>query len=162
MFSPPKYIWIIYDVKNRIKMFLANLASLFDSRRSVQFLICATCQRYMGPVVRKPVFGVSDKASFKPAFTATETSKFTYDIFQKANNKGADQTVGIRRLVCTCVIRTPPPPPPPPPPPSTKTGIWWMLKYRCQYMLASYTCMFKEWLWAWVVGTKIFWADPYI
>ena len=28
----------------------------------------------MGLVVRKPVFGVSDKASFKPVLSATETS----------------------------------------------------------------------------------------
>ena len=28
----------------------------------------------MGLVVRKPVFGVSDKASFKPVSSATETS----------------------------------------------------------------------------------------
>ena len=36
-------------------------------------------------------------------------SKFTYETFQKANNKGADQTAWMRRLVCACVIRTPPP-----------------------------------------------------
>ena len=29
---------------------------------------------YIGLVVRKPVFGVSDKASFKPVSSATETS----------------------------------------------------------------------------------------
>ena len=29
---------------------------------------------YLGHVVRKPVLGVSDKAGFKPAFSATETS----------------------------------------------------------------------------------------
>ena len=32
-------------------------------------------------------------------------SEITYDAFQKANNKGADQTVQIHRLVCTCVVR---------------------------------------------------------
>ena len=31
--------------------------------------------------------------------------KFTYDTFQKANNKGADQTAWMRRLVCACVVR---------------------------------------------------------
>ena len=31
-------------------------------------------------------------------------SKFAYGTFQKANNKGADQTARMRRLVCTCVI----------------------------------------------------------
>ena len=29
---------------------------------------------YMGRVARKPVFGVSNKASFKPVSSATETS----------------------------------------------------------------------------------------
>ena len=28
---------------------------------------------YMGLVATKPVFGISDKASFKPAYSATET-----------------------------------------------------------------------------------------
>ena len=32
-------------------------------------------------------------------------SKPTYDTFQKANNKGADQTAPMRRLVCIHVIR---------------------------------------------------------
>ena len=39
-------------------------------------------------------------------------SKFTYGIFQKAKNKGAEQTARMRRLVCTCVIRN-----------TSKTGI---------------------------------------
>ena len=33
--------------------------------------------------------------------------KVTYSTFQKANNKGADQTVRMRRLVCACVVRKP-------------------------------------------------------
>ena len=28
--------------------------------------------------------------------------------FQKANNKGADQTARMRRLICACVVRKPP------------------------------------------------------
>ena len=32
----------------------------------------------------------------------------TYDTLQKANNKGADQTARMRRLVCACVVRKPP------------------------------------------------------
>ena len=52
----------------------------------------------MGLLARKPVFGVSAKASFKPISSATETIartlkftciQFTYDSFQKENNKGA-------------------------------------------------------------------------
>ena len=39
-------------------------------------------------------------------------SNFTYATLQKANNKGADQTARLRRLVCACVVRNPPPPPP--------------------------------------------------
>ena len=35
-------------------------------------------------------------------------SKYTYNTFQKANNKGADQTARMRRLVCACVVRKPP------------------------------------------------------
>ena len=62
----------------------------------------------MGLIPRKPVYGVSNKASFKPVSSATETSlklnftgtKFTYDTFQKANNKGTDQSALMRRLVC--------------------------------------------------------------
>ena len=34
-------------------------------------------------------------------------SKFTYDTFHKANNKGADQTAQMCRLVCSCVVRKP-------------------------------------------------------
>ena len=37
-------------------------------------------------------------------------SKVRYDICHKANNIGSDQSARMRRLVCTCVIRTPPPP----------------------------------------------------
>ena len=33
--------------------------------------------------------------------------KITYDTFQKANNKGVDQTARMRRLVCACVVRKP-------------------------------------------------------
>ena len=35
-------------------------------------------------------------------------SKFMYDTFQKANNKGADQSAQMRRLVCACVVHKPP------------------------------------------------------
>ena len=35
-------------------------------------------------------------------------SMFRYDTFQKANNKGADQTARMRRLACDCVVRKPP------------------------------------------------------
>ena len=62
--------------------------------------------------MRKPVFGVSDKTGFKPVSSATENwnftcSKFTYETFQKVNNKGADQTSRMRRLVCDCVVKNP-------------------------------------------------------
>ena len=30
-----------------------------------------------------------------------------YDTFQKTNNKGADQTARMRRLVCACVVHKP-------------------------------------------------------
>ena len=78
-------------------------------------------------VVWKPVHGVSNKASFKPVSSATETSrgfwqsefqtsllsyrdqlengnftcsKFTYKTFRKANNIGADQTVQAGLRLC--------------------------------------------------------------
>ena len=35
-------------------------------------------------------------------------SKFTYETYQKANNKGAEQSARMRRLVCVCVVRKPP------------------------------------------------------
>ena len=43
----------------------------------------------MGLVTRKPVFGVSAKAYFKPVSSATETScsKFTYNTFQRRITK---------------------------------------------------------------------------
>ena len=34
-------------------------------------------------------------------------SKLRYDTFQKANNKGADQSARMRRLVCACVVCKP-------------------------------------------------------
>ena len=34
-------------------------------------------------------------------------SKLIYDTFRKANNKDADQTARMRRLVCACVVRQP-------------------------------------------------------
>ena len=37
-------------------------------------------------------------------------SKSRYDSFQFANNKGADQTARMRRLVCAFVVRKPPKP----------------------------------------------------
>ena len=35
-------------------------------------------------------------------------SMYIYDTFVIANNKGADYTVRMRRLVCACVVRKPP------------------------------------------------------
>ena len=49
----------------------------------------------MGLIARKHVFGVSDKANFKPVSSATETSPVAslhIILSKKANNKGADQT----------------------------------------------------------------------
>ena len=34
-------------------------------------------------------------------------SKYTYDTFQIVNNKGADQTMRMRGLVCVCVVLKP-------------------------------------------------------
>ena len=71
---------------------------------------------FMGSDGTKPVFGVSNTESFKPISLVIETSykieifgssKFTYGTFQKVKNKGADQTVRMHRLLCTCVVREP-------------------------------------------------------
>ena len=62
----------------------------------------------MGLNAKKPVFGVSDNVRFKPVSSATETSKSRYDTFQLGNNKGADQTERMHRLVCNFVGRKPP------------------------------------------------------
>ena len=60
--------------------------------------LCNKNHFHMGLVATKPVFRVSDKARLKPACSATESSWKNeislvgrYYIFQKANNKGADQ-----------------------------------------------------------------------
>ena len=58
-----------------------------------------------GPRREKPVFGVSDKASFKLVSSATETS--LHMILSKKRITGADQTAGMRRLVCAFVVRKP-------------------------------------------------------
>ena len=67
---------------------------------------------YIGRDMTKAVFGVSDKASYKPVSLATETS-YNIEISPVASllmvlNKGADQTAQMRRLVCTCVVRKSP------------------------------------------------------
>ena len=59
--------------------------------------------------------------------------KFTYETYQKANNKGADQSARMRRLVCVCVVRKPP-----------KTGFL-ALRPTCKYDNSSaYTCVFPS------------------
>ena len=71
---------------------------------------------YMGLVVRKPVFGVSDKAIFKNSLHSYRDklenfnficSKLRYGTFQKANNKGADQPAHPRSLISAFVVRNP-------------------------------------------------------
>ena len=62
----------------------------------------------MGRNATNSVFSVSDKVRLKSVSSATETrnfacSKFIYNTFYKANNKGADQSVRMRRLVCAFV-----------------------------------------------------------
>ena len=70
----------------------------------------------MDLVARKPVFGISDRVRMKPFSSATETSQkleispiasFRYATFRRANNKHANQTARICRLVCACVVLKP-------------------------------------------------------
>ena len=65
------------------------------------------------PRCEKPVVRVSVKASFKLVSSATETSwkieilpvaRLKYGTFRNVNDKGADQTARMRRLVCACVV----------------------------------------------------------
>ena len=41
-------------------------------------------------------------------FARSKSRYHGYDTFEKANNKGADQTAQMRRLVCAFVVRKPP------------------------------------------------------
>ena len=64
----------------------------------------------------KNVFEVSDKASFKPVSSATETSlKIEISLVASVDMillisecKDADQSARMRRLVCAFVVRKPP------------------------------------------------------
>ena len=74
-------------------------------------LIVGESDHNLGLVVTKPVFGVSEKVRFK-SVSSVENRNFTcsklrYCTLQNPNNKGADQTAQMRRLVCTCVVRKP-------------------------------------------------------
>ena len=69
---------------------------------------------HMSHIKRKPVFGGLDQVRFKPACSATETSlslesldfsKYRYHTISAVNNKGADQTARMRRLICAFVVR---------------------------------------------------------
>ena len=89
----------------------------------------------MGLDVTKPVFGVSDKARLKPVSSATETSfkigislvaSLNMIFSEKVNNKGADQSAWMGRLVCTFVV-----------PKSPKTGFL-ALRPKLQNCVSSY------------------------
>ena len=61
-------------------------------------------------VIRKPVFGGFDNVRLKPACSATETSlgleiSAIASSRATANNKGANQTARLRRLICAFVVR---------------------------------------------------------
>ena len=67
----------------------------------------------MGLDARKPVFGVSDEARLNPVPSATGTSlkieislvaSLDLILSKGANNKGAEQFVRMRRLVCAFVF----------------------------------------------------------
>ena len=86
---------------------------LLFSGSTFKMLLCkedGRCQ--MGLIARKPVFGVSVKARFKPVSSATETiQKIEISPVATLHMKGADQTARLRRLVCACVVGTPAPTP---------------------------------------------------
>ena len=67
----------------------------------------------MDLVAGKPVLAVSDKASFKPVSPQLEKwnfacSKLRYGSLQNVNNRGADQTAWLSRLLCVPAVRIPP------------------------------------------------------
>ena len=72
----------VYDSENNgLKIYplphmssLSFTSKLDSARTSAQFDQSIRCLSKMGRNARKPVFGASDKASFKQVFSATETS----------------------------------------------------------------------------------------
>ena len=87
---------------------LQQKTSLLFVSLSILVHVYHTC---MGLVARKPVFGFTTKRvsnqspQLQRLVRKLKFHLFTYDTFQKENNKGADQTARMRRLVCACVIR---------------------------------------------------------
>ena len=65
----------------------------------------------MGLDGTNPVFKVSDKSPQLHRLSRENQnfacSKFRIDPFQNANDKGADQSARMRRLVCVFVVRKP-------------------------------------------------------
>ena len=70
--------------------------------------------KYLSLLTRKYVFGGLDPVRLKPACSTTETRlkssnfgfcKYMYYTILTASNKGADQTVWMRRLICAFVVR---------------------------------------------------------
>ena len=63
----------------------------------------------MSPITRKPVFGVCNQGRLKPACAAPEAmQKLEISYIETrgiVNNKGADQTARMRRLICAFVVR---------------------------------------------------------
>ena len=114
-FELPKHMFKLMDKK--IMIILRSKCLLFwtygtfhDSRK---YLIINRTE--IGLIATKPVFGVSDIVKLKPLSSATEASlkvenvctcsKFRrYDNFKLSNNKGADQTARMHRLVCAFVV----------------------------------------------------------
>ena len=70
---------------------------------SISFNIWATTRENLSLGFRQRISNKSPQLQRRARnFTC---SKLTYDTFQKANNKGADQTARMCRLVCACVDR---------------------------------------------------------
>ena len=51
-----------------------NVVLIASSIRFNKSILCFLCRNHMSLITRKPVFGVSGKASFKPVSSATETN----------------------------------------------------------------------------------------
>ena len=96
--SLPIYIWITTQILVLItygQNTHANVWALSRVNLSLEFLT--------KPDI-KPVSAAADLLDNRNL----SCSKFRYDAFRKANNKGADQTARMPRLVCTFDVCKPP------------------------------------------------------
>ena len=81
---------------------------------TVTMLVFSWRSSVMSRIIRKPVFGVCNRVRLKTGLLryrdyfvswSFSYSKLRYYTIQAVSNKGADQTVRMRRLICVFVVR---------------------------------------------------------